>query len=98
MLHGTKYLILLRKSSKDKALVIGAGVTVHEAIKAYDILSKKGMNIRVIDLYSVKPFDEKGLLKNAKECKNRVIVVEDHYLGGIGNAISPVIGKSSIFT
>ena len=83
---------VLKKSNKDKALVIAAGITVHEALKAYDKL-KKRISIRVIDLYSIKPIDEKELLKNAKECKNKVIVVEDHYFGGIGSAVSAVLGK-----
>ena len=86
-------LKVLKKSNKDRALVIAAGITVHEALKAHEKLLKKGISIRIIDLYSVKPFDAKELLKNAKECKNRVIVVEDHYFGGIGNAVSPVLGK-----
>ncbi|MBW3022763.1 transketolase [Candidatus Woesearchaeota archaeon] len=86
-------LKVLKRSSKDNALVIAAGITVHEALKAYEELKKKRVSIRVIDLYSVKPFDVKSLLKNAKECKNKVVVVEDHYLGGIGNAIAPIIGK-----
>lgn len=88
-------LKVLKKSSKDSALVVGAGITVHEALKAYEILKKEGIIIRVIDLYSVKPVDEKSLLKNAAECKNRVISVEDHYFGGIGAAVSSVVGKTS---
>jgi len=86
-------LKVLRKSSKDKALVIGAGETVHEALKAADILAKQGIKIRVIDLYSLKPLDKKSLLKNAKECKNNIITVEDHYFGSIGAVVSEVLGK-----
>ncbi|MBW2992266.1 transketolase [Candidatus Woesearchaeota archaeon] len=84
---------VLRKSSKDKALVIAAGITVFEALKAYDELKKKKTHIRVIDLYSVKPIDADGLVKNAKECGNNVVVVEDHYANGIGCAVSGVLGK-----
>jgi transketolase len=84
---------ILRKSAKDKALVIAAGVTVFEALKAHDMLKKKKINVRVIDLYSVKPVDEKLLVKNAKECRNNVIVVEDHYFGAIGAVVSEIIGK-----
>ncbi|MBW2968760.1 transketolase [Candidatus Woesearchaeota archaeon] len=86
-------LKVLKKSKKDNALVICAGITVHESLKAYEILKKKGKNIRIIDLYSVKPIDSKSLLKNAKQCKNNVIVVEDHYTGGIGSIVSSVLGK-----
>ncbi|MFH1063620.1 MAG: transketolase [Candidatus Woesearchaeota archaeon] len=83
---------VLRKSSKDKALVIGAGVTLHEALKAYDLLNAKGISIRVIDLYSIKPLDTKALAKHAKECKGNVVVVEDHYEGGIGSIVATAVG------
>lgn len=86
-------LKVLKKSREDKVLVIGAGITIHEALKAYEKLLKRGINIRIIDLYCVKPIDKNLLLKNAKECKNRVIVVEDHYFGGIGSVISEIVGR-----
>ena len=84
---------VLTKSNKDKALIIGAGITVHEALKAYDALKKKRTNIRIIDLYSIRPLDEKGLAKHAKECKNNVIVVEDNYEGNIGGLVAKAVGK-----
>ena len=85
---------ILKQSKNDKVLVIAAGITVHEALKAYDELKKKKkVNIRVIDLYSVKPLDREGLIKNAKECGDNVIVVEDHYPNGIGCAVSEILGK-----
>jgi len=80
-------LKVIRKSKKDSVLVIGAGITLHEALKAYDKLKNKRINIRVIDLYSIRPVDTKALKKNAKECKNRVVIVEDHYFGGIGSVV-----------
>lgn len=83
---------VLKKSSSDKALVIAAGITVFEALEAYDILKKKKINIRVIDLYSVKPLDEKELIKEARECGNNVIVVEDHYCNGIGSEVAKAVG------
>ncbi len=86
-------LKVLRQSKKDKALVIAAGITVHEALKAYEILKKKGINIRIIDLYSVKPIDKNQILANAKACKNNVIVVEDHYFNGIGSVVRQIVGK-----
>lgn len=86
-------LKVLCKSTKDKALVIAAGITVHEALKAHEILKKKGINIRVIDLYSVKPIDKNQILANAKACKNKVIVVEDHYFNGIGSVVRQIVGK-----
>ncbi|MBI2110750.1 transketolase, partial [Candidatus Woesearchaeota archaeon] len=54
-------LKVLCKSFKDKALVIGAGITVHEALNAYHLLKKKDIAIRVIDLYSIQPLDERAL-------------------------------------
>jgi len=86
-------LRVLKKSDNDQALVIGAGITVHEALKAYEELKKNNINIRVIDLYSVKPLDEESLINNAKECKNKVVVVEDHYNNGIGPQVAKVVGK-----
>jgi transketolase len=83
----------LRKSGKDEVTVIGAGVTLFEALKAYDELKKEGINIRVIDLYSIKPLDIKTLKKSAKETRS-IIVVEDHYeAGGIGEAVSSALAE-----
>ena len=84
---------VLRKSKKDRALVIAAGITVFEALKAYNALKRKRINIRVIDLYSVKPLDAEGLAKNARACGNNVIVVEDHYPNGIGGEVAKAVGK-----
>jgi transketolase len=83
---------ILKKSSKDAITVIGAGVTLHEALKAYDTLKKEGILIRVIDLYSIKPIDEKTLQQAAKETPC-MITVEDHYPeGGIGEAVRSGLG------
>lgn len=57
-------------------------MTLFEAIDAADHLSKAGINARVLDLYTIKPIDAEGILKNASECGGRVIVVEDHYPEG----------------
>lgn len=82
----------LKTSSKDKVTVIGAGVTLHEAIKAYDELIKQGISIRVIDLYSVKPIDSATLERAADET-GLILVVEDHRPeGGIVEAV-----RSSLF-
>ena len=81
------------KGSKDKALVIAAGITLHEALKAQAILKEKNFPVRVIDLYSLRPLDEKSLMREAKECKDNVIVVEDHYCSGLGFVVSMALGK-----
>jgi transketolase len=78
---------VLRQSDRDVATVIGAGVTLFEALAAYEELQKEGVNIRVIDLYSVKPVDTNTLMAAAKATKG-LITVEDHYpAGGIGEAV-----------
>jgi len=78
----------LRSSPKDVATVVAAGITLHEALKAHEILAREGVAIRVIDLYSVKPLDEAALRKAAAETK-RLITVEDHGpAGGIGEAVA----------
>jgi transketolase len=77
----------VRSSNDDKITVIAAGITLHEALKAYDTLKEKGINIRVIDLYSIKPLDLETL-KKANTETDQIIVVEDHYReGGIYEAI-----------
>jgi transketolase len=80
-------LKVLRESKDDVATVIGAGVTVFEALKAYDQLKASGTAIRVIDLYSLAPIDAKGLTAAAKATGGHLITVEDHYpAGGVGDA------------
>ena len=79
---------VLRSSHDDKVVIVGAGITVHEALKAYDILEKQGINVCVVDCYCVKPFNRARFLNLAMRSGNRVIVVEDHYTeGGIGEMI-----------
>jgi transketolase len=79
---------VLRKSDEDKAVVVGAGVTLFEALKAYDRLKEEGIAVRVIDLFSVKPIDEEGLREAAHAAGGIVVTVEDHYEhGGIGDAV-----------
>ena len=82
---------VLKSSKNDVATVVGAGITVHEALFAYEELKKEGINIRVIDLYSIKPIDVATLEIAVKETKH-IITVEDNYPeGGIGEAVSSVL-------
>jgi transketolase len=86
----------LRKSANDRVTVVGAGITVHEALAAADILSKEGIAIRIIDAYSVKPIDRDGLLAAAAATGGRMIVVEDHYEeGGLGDAVLNAVGNKA---
>jgi len=78
---------ILRRSPQDKVLVVAAGITVFEALKAYDKLVEKGISVRIMDAYSVQPIDRQGLLQEAKGVGGKVVVVEDHYpAGGLGEA------------
>jgi transketolase len=79
---------VVKQSSQDKAAVVAAGITLHEALKAYETLKGEGIAVRVIDAYSVKPIDRKTLVQAAKECGGKIIVVEDHWPeGGLGDAV-----------
>ncbi len=86
---------VLRSSASDRATIVGAGVTLHEALKVHETLGSEGVNIRVIDAYSVKPIDAATLTKAAKET-GQIVVVEDHYWdGGIGDAVLDAVGDQA---
>jgi transketolase len=71
------------------ATVVGAGVTLFEALKAYEELKQAAIAVRVIDLYSVQPIDEATLRLAAAETGGRMVTVEDHYAGGgLGEAVA----------
>lgn len=57
-------------------------MTLEEALKAADDLKVSGVNIRVMDLFTIKPIDKEAIIKNAKETGGRIITVEDHYPEG----------------
>jgi transketolase len=87
---------ILRKSNKDQVTIIAAGITVHEALKAWAKLESEGTSVRVIDAYSVKPLDAATILDSAKQTGGKAIVVEDHYAeGGLGDAVLNVIGNQA---
>jgi transketolase len=82
----------LRSSDHDVATVVAAGVTVFEALKAYDTLLSDGLAIRVVDAYSLQPVDREGLVVAGKASHGRLITVEDHYPhGGLGDAVSEAV-------
>ncbi len=75
--------------------VIGAGITLHEALKAQEMLAKENIFIRVIDCYSVKPIDVATLKKASRETK-ALVVVEDHYPeGGLGEAVKSALADET---
>jgi transketolase len=85
-------LKVLRESADDVVTVIGAGVTVFEALKAYEQLKTAGISIRIVDLYSVSPVDGDALVAAAHATGGHLITVEDHYAaGGIGDAVAEAV-------
>lgn len=75
------------------ATVIATGVTVAEAIKAQEELAKQGINIRVIDIHTIKPIDREIIVKSAKET-NKIITIEDHsIIGGLGSSVCEVLSE-----
>ena len=88
---------IIKQSDNDVACIIAAGITVHEAIKAHATLQKKGISVSIIDLYSVKPFDEMTVRAVAQKSGNTIITVEDHYIqGGIGQMIAAALCNDEI--
>jgi transketolase len=80
------------KSEADVVTIVSGGVTLHEAIKAANKLKESGKNVRIVDLFTVKPIDWQTIVDAAKQTHNRVITVEDHYAeGGIGEAVASAL-------
>ncbi len=73
---------IIRKSSNDQVTVIAAGITVFEALHAYDTLKKEDISIRVIDAYSIKPFDAPNVRAAVDETGGKAVIVEDHFPEG----------------
>jgi transketolase len=86
----------LRSSRDDRVTLLAAGVTVHEALAAADLLATTGLHARVIDLYSVKPLDAATVAAAAHETGN-VIVAEDHWAqGGLGDAVLAALADADV--
>ena len=84
---------VVRQTDADRVTLVGAGITLHEAIKAADALAADGINARVIDLYSVKPIDTETLRAAGRET-GALITVEDHFPeGGLGDAVLEVFDE-----
>lgn len=82
---------VLRRSGKDRAAIVAAGITLHEALAAADMLAKEGIAVRVIDLYSIKPVDGETLRQAASDT-GVIVTAEDHFAeGGLGEAVMSAI-------
>ena len=85
---------VVRSSGTDDVTLVGAGITLHEAISAADLLAVSGIRARVIDLYSVKPIDTATLVDAARET-GHIVTVEDHRPeGGLGEAVLAALGDA----
>jgi len=85
---------VIRMSDEDDVTLVGAGITVHEALKAADILEEEGTRARVIDAYSIKPIDAEAL-HAAAEATGRIVTVEDHFPdGGLGDAVLAALAEN----
>ncbi|HEX4087261.1 MAG TPA: transketolase [Trebonia sp.] len=83
---------VVRSGDGDQVTLVGAGVTLHEALAAADILHGEGIAARVIDLYSVKPVDAGTLVAAAEATSGRIVVAEDHHPeGGLGSAVADAL-------
>jgi transketolase len=86
---------VLRQSANDQALIVAAGVTLFEALDACDALNELGIQVCVIDLFSVQPIDGGEIVQRAGNSVNVVITVEDHYAhGGLGDAVASALCSS----
>uniref|UniRef100_A0A8C1PD29 transketolase n=1 Tax=Cyprinus carpio TaxID=7962 RepID=A0A8C1PD29_CYPCA len=87
------------QSKEDQVTVIGAGMTLHEALAAAEQLKKERIYIRVIDPFTIKPLDAKTIIDHVRATRGRVITVEDHYYeGGLGEAVCSAIVNEPGFT
>jgi transketolase len=81
-------------SNKDRVTIVAAGITLHEALKAVDVLAHEDIPVRVIDLYTVKPIDAETIADAARATGGRIVVVEDHWAeGGIGDAVLAALAE-----
>jgi transketolase len=85
----------LRSSAKDQVTLVGAGITLHEALKAHAVLAEQGVSARVIDVYSLQPIDVDTLRVAAAQTRG-FVTVEDHSVrGGLGEAVAAAVGGAA---
>jgi transketolase len=90
-------LKVVRSHDRDRLTIVGAGITLHEALAAADELAAKGTSVRVVDLYCVKPIDRTALIEVARATDGMLLTVEDHYAeGGLGAAVAEALSDTGI--
>lgn len=88
---------IIRQSDSDKVVLVGAGITLYECIKAAEILSAEGINACIIDPFTIKPIDKETLVAEAKRVGGKILTVEDHYqAGGLGEAVSFAVADAGV--
>src|SRR3989344_4258215 len=88
---------VVKSSNFDSFVLVGAGITLHECLKAHEKLEKQGIKTSVIDLYCIKPFNSKKFIDFAMKHGSKIIIAEDHYPeGGIGEMLSSSIVNTNI--
>jgi len=86
--------VVLHESKDDVATIITSGIMVDEALKAYEMLAKKGISVRVIDMFTWKPLDEKLVIKAAKET-GAIVTAENHNVTcGLGSVVANCLAKN----
>jgi len=88
----------LRSSEADRVTLVGAGITVHEALGAAEALAADGIAARVLDCYSIKPIDAEALHAASFET-GLVVTIEDHWVeGGLGDAVLAALAADGILS
>lgn len=86
-------LNILKYGEKPEVAIIGCGPVLGEAIKAFEELKKKNIDVMVVNCHTIKPIDEAGIVKAAKTCGAIVTVEEHQVMGGMGSAVAEVLAK-----
>ncbi|WP_018590121.1 transketolase family protein [Terrisporobacter glycolicus] len=81
--------------SGDDVAIISTGIMVHKSLKAAKELKEEGINVRVINMATIKPIDEEIIIKAAKETKGIVTVEEHSIIGGLGDRVSAVVCENA---
>lgn len=88
---------VVKSAKKSRCVLVGSGITLHESLKAHDMLLERGIATSVVDLYCIQPFNAAKFIAFVKENGSKVVVTEDHYkAGGIGEMLSSVLANADV--